>query len=640
MSMSRSGLPWSRLLLVLTVALLATAQTSTPDARTAIGEQAIQAYLSGAFPDAADRADQAAQASLKQFGDADWRTAADLLRASFFAVNAVRPDSAQDYLRRFAEVLPKVADAPNAISSLAEDYSRFVASVGPSHKGIEIKSPISSFPPRTAGLLPSNRKAIVIGNSRYRADCGSVNTGAALARTLNCLRNPVNDATRIEKALVGAGFEVTRLNDATLDQTRRGIEAFIDHLEPASVVLFYYSGHGVQIDGENYILPVDFGEIPDDERKAKARAYNIQTFYQHLVNNDARRPNMTFLFVDACRTRLGEQPSWFKFPVAMIPGQNGLIAYATQFESEATDAGTSVGVYAEALAKAIETQDLEIRDALKRVKGEVMEQTKGRTLQTPYFDENLVQNFYFHPPRVKFSAKSGLDYAFIPKGSFTMGCTPSELGCTPDRKPHEVRLTMDFWMGQTEVTVRAYEAYLARLARDTGSARHMPPSISSVNDGWLQKEHPMVTVSWEQAAAFCKDVGGRLPTEAEWEYAARGRRQGEAYGQTAPVTQFDFKRTKPVTDSLKNDFQLYGMAENVDEWTADSYDPNYYKASPATDPPGPPSGAEKVIRGASWSDPNSPISLRKHMSAGVLSTSSTGFRCVLPSDALDYEGKR
>jgi formylglycine-generating enzyme required for sulfatase activity len=639
MSMSRSRQPWSRLLPAITVALLATAQTSTPDAHAALEEQAIRAYLSGSYLDAADKSDRAVQASLKQFGDADWRTAADLLRASFFAGHAARPDLAQDYLQRFGGALSRLAGAENAIKSLTEDYARFSASVAAPGKGIQIDGPVSSSPSQTAGLLPKNRRALVIGNSKYRADCESGRTDAALARTLNCLRNPVNDAARITTALKGAGFEVTSLTDATLDETRRRINAFVDHLEAGSVVLFYYSGHGVQIDGENYILPVDFGEIPDDEERAKSRAYNIQAFYQDLVNSK-RQPNMTFLFVDACRTRLGKQPSWFRFPVAMIPGQNGLIAYATQFESEATDAGPGVGVYAEALAKAIETQDLEIRDALKRVKGDVMAQTKGRTPQTPYFDENLVQNFYFHPPRVKFSAKSGLDYAFIPKGSFTMGCTPSELDCTPERKPHEVRLTMDFWMGQTEVTVRSYEAYLARLARDTGIARHMPPSISSVNDGWLQKEHPMVTVSWEQAAAFCKDVGGRLPTEAEWEYAARGRRQREAYGQTAPVTQFDFKRTKPVTDSLKNDFQLYGMAENVDEWTADTYDPNYYKASPATDPPGPPSGAEKVIRGASWSDPHSPISLRKHMSAGVPSTSSTGFRCVLPSDALDYEGKR
>src|SRR5690606_28237629 len=90
----------------------------------------------------------------------------------------------------------------------------------------------------------------------------------------------------------------------------------------------------------------------------------------------------------------------------------------------------------------------------------------------------------------------------------------------------EVRISKPFWMGRTEVPVRAYERFVA--ATDAT----MPPEpqgIRDYNDGWGKKSHPMVKITWDEARSYCEWAGGRLPTEAEWEYAARGGQDGLKY---------------------------------------------------------------------------------------------------------------
>ncbi len=188
---------------------------------------------------------------------------------------------------------------------------------------------------------------------------------------------------------------------------------------------------------------------------------------------------------------------------------------------------------------------------------------------------------------VKANPKDLQFYVYIPPGEFTMGCSPGDSDCYEDEKPpHPVRITQGFWLGQTEVTQAAYRKVTGQdPSRFNGDQR------------------PVESVTWDQAASYCQAVGMRLPTEAEWEYAARAGSPGARYGALDDVAWYDKNsggETKPVGGKVPNAWGLYDMLGNVWEWTADRYDGSYYRSSPSTDPAGPASEEERVLRGGSW----------------------------------------
>ncbi|MCA2970683.1 MAG: SUMF1/EgtB/PvdO family nonheme iron enzyme [Acidobacteriaceae bacterium] len=178
-------------------------------------------------------------------------------------------------------------------------------------------------------------------------------------------------------------------------------------------------------------------------------------------------------------------------------------------------------------------------------------------------------------------------YVYIPPGEFTMGCSAGDSDCLSHENPtHPVRITQGFWLGQTEVTQAAYH-------KVTGQA----PSFFEGD------QRPVENVDWYQAASYCQAVGMRLPTEAEWEYAARAGSPGARYGALDDVAWYhknSGSETKPVGGKKPNDWGLYDMLGNVWEWTADPYDGNSYHSSLSTDPAGPASGDRRVLRGGSW----------------------------------------
>ena len=111
---------------------------------------------------------------------------------------------------------------------------------------------------------------------------------------------------------------------------------------------------------------------------------------------------------------------------------------------------------------------------------------------------------------------------------------------------------------------------------------------------------PVDSVTWNQADAYCRAVEMRLPTEAEWEYAARAGTTKERYGDIDKIAVVDTASTATVGSKLPNAWGLFDMLGNVWEWTNDWYDKDYYKNSPNHDPPGPSSADTKVVRGGSW----------------------------------------
>lgn len=226
------------------------------------------------------------------------------------------------------------------------------------------------------------------------------------------------------------------------------------------------------------------------------------------------------------------------------------------------------------------------------------------------------------PSEVLQNLKDGLKYVWIPSGTFTMGCSPGDNECyAPEKPPHQVTLSKGFWIGQTEVTVGAYQRFTA------ATGRQIPPA-PEFNADWANQNMSIVNVTWDESLAYCQWSGGRLPTEAEWEYAARA---GNAESRYAPLDEIAwyadnsgrqrldsdkiatgdspnyFKRisengngTHEVGQKQANGLGLHDTLGNAFEWVSDWFDQNYYQSSPSSDPAGPGSGKARVLRGGSW----------------------------------------
>jgi formylglycine-generating enzyme required for sulfatase activity len=202
-----------------------------------------------------------------------------------------------------------------------------------------------------------------------------------------------------------------------------------------------------------------------------------------------------------------------------------------------------------------------------------------------------------HAASVRTNPKDGLKYVWIQPGSFVMGCSLGDAQCFDQEKPpHSVKITQGFWMGQTEVTVAAYKRFVA------ATGRRMPGG-AIFNYDWSKLQLPIVNVNWEDGQAYCSWAGGRLPTEAEWEYAARAGSTGPAYGAPDDIAWYAFNsqlEPHPVAAKRPNAFGLFDMLGNAWEWVSDWYDETYYQESPAVDPTGPEGGLQHVLRGGSW----------------------------------------
>ncbi len=217
-------------------------------------------------------------------------------------------------------------------------------------------------------------------------------------------------------------------------------------------------------------------------------------------------------------------------------------------------------------------------------------------------------------PNRRINPVDGLTYLRIPAGAFQMGCSGGEPRCKPDTRPvREVQIGKDFFISRTEVTLDAYDRVLK-----TGVVGTLP----------------VTNVSWNEARQYCELVRGRLPTEAEWEYAARAGVQGRSHGLIGDVAWFKDNsggEIRPVASKGPNAFGLHDVLGNAWEWTADIYSAPYYHRGPAIDPPGPERGPERVVRGGSFSTPDGYVSLSARFSFPPRTKDATiGFRCVMP----------
>ncbi|HSL02195.1 MAG TPA: formylglycine-generating enzyme family protein [Nitrospiraceae bacterium] len=201
----------------------------------------------------------------------------------------------------------------------------------------------------------------------------------------------------------------------------------------------------------------------------------------------------------------------------------------------------------------------------------------------------------------KITGKDGAPMVLVAAGEFTMG---SNEGGDDEKPVHRVSLNA-YYMDKYEVTVGQYAKFLEATGMDA------PPKWTTMDEPPHQKR-PVVNVDWSDANTYCEWAGKRLPTEAEWEKAARGT-DGRIYpwGNGPPDRlRANYGKEKwnnhaalvPVgqLEDGKSPYGIYDLAGNVWEWVSDWYDDDYYKNGPSRNPKGPESGKYKVLRGGSW----------------------------------------
>jgi uncharacterized caspase-like protein len=228
-----------------------------------------------------------------------------------------------------------------------------------------------------AAATGERRLALVIGNSAY---------GSAP------LRNPVNDATAIARHLRELGFQVLEGTDQTYWKMMEILDQFGEQLKEGDVALFYYAGHAMQVQGQNFLIPVDV-----DLRSEKEARYKTVPADLVLTKMDAARSRTNVVILDACRNNPFTRS--FRSQVqglAQMDAPSGtLIAYATAPGKVASDGSGQNGLYTEALLKYLQEPGLKIEEVLKRVRAEVQQSTKGE--QIPWESSSLVGDFYFKP---------------------------------------------------------------------------------------------------------------------------------------------------------------------------------------------------------------------------------------------------
>jgi formylglycine-generating enzyme required for sulfatase activity len=704
------------------------------------------------------------------------------------------------------------------------------------------------------------RVALAIGNNAYAA---------------SPLQNAVHDAESVAAALRGLGFEVQQVSDADLRRTESAVDQFIGALHPGDVGLFYYSGHGIQVDGENYLIPVGFAAR--DESEVKYQAYAIGRVHDRMASTGAR---LSLVILDACRDNpFRGARSGAKGWAAMATASGSFIAFATAPNATASDnRNERNGLFTKYLLEDLDQPGVGLSELFDRVRTQVYEASGQR--QLPWIASSVIGEFVFHDPAIeeqrlaqtraevakleaeakaaearqaaqqaeraredlklkqldlerqqraadqrtadeaakrkqaeeqakreqerianeqrlaelrkkladqgggssldqarqqvaelrrqmeeapkpilaerdvalaaipfdpnkgtfettaefqerqrkyqedraaiesryateaaeaakpyadrivaitgrtypaenskvqlgdydadrqtlvalvdgakcffpvapqaarslfdqkdlvrvettyreqpsdvgdlflvepasgarfravlRVNPKDGLAYAWIPPGTFTMGCSPEDSECYSDEKPaNEVAITRGFWMGQTPVTQQAWQR-VTRLSRSYFTGANLP----------------VESVTWDDARNYCQAIGGRLPTEAEWEYAARAGSTGPLYGDLNAVAWYGANsggKTHEVGQRQPNAFGLYDVLGNVWQWTADWL--GHYQPGAQSDPSGPTSGQFRAVRGGSWFNgpPVVRVSVRFGFAPGERD-SRTGLRCII-----------
>jgi sulfatase modifying factor 1 len=254
------------------------------------------------------------------------------------------------------------------------------------------------------------------------------------------------------------------------------------------------------------------------------------------------------------------------------------------------------------------------------------------------------------PPQVLLTpstGKAGAPMVEVPAGSFPMGVPQGDRDGGRDEYPRHDVFVDTFFIDTFEVTNGRYLEFVKASGHRVPQNPKNPTRNLWQGDAITDSlaDRPVINVDWFDAEAYCAWAGKRLPTEAEWEKAAKGTADRRfPWGNVEPtVKHLNFnqrwigeKTLMPVGsyEAGKSPFGAYDMAGNVWEWVNDWYDAHYYEKSPTKNPKGPDSGIKKVIRGAGWQNETPTVRIFTRVDSDLtIRNESTGFRCAItPAD--------
>lgn len=575
----------------------------------------------------------------------------------------------------------------------------------------------------TIGAIPSatladegKRIAFVVGINKYEK------LGKNLERA-------VNDAREVSRTLRNIGFQVTEGIDVTTSEFDAKWQNVLNSLTKEDTFVLFFSGHGVEVDGENLLLPRDIPYFKYGRHQLfKRQAVSVSELMNDLRTGDRQHPKVTVMILDACRENPTIPPEYrtksgkSKGGLAEVKNTGGtFILYAAapgtvSLDRLGPDDTDPNSVYTRSLLPLLNQANLSIRDLAVKVKERVYALTE--TEQIPEYTDGLIGQFCLagcvanvakdrrepepaqsvpQQPKLNFTemlaefkrqqemkenapspqpelgqavpqqadqlqamirppqglsigkissqiiGKDGAPMVMVSVGEFMMG-SPDGEGKKDEHPRHQVMVD-GFYMDKFEVTVEKYAEFMR--AKNRSEPEHWDQV-----DGNKHRNFPVVGADWHDAKTYCEWAGKRLPTEAEWEKAARGT-DGRAYpwGNEPPKGPFDAfmfanfmntlnlrvdedsysKRVKAVdhADFGQTSYGLKGMAGNVSEWTADWYGEDYYGKSPVRNPTGPPSGQFRVLRGGSWHSALVDVrSANRDMEAPTMRRGDIGFRCA------------
>jgi len=448
------------------------------------------------------------------------------------------------------------------------------------------------------GLVQAQRVALLIGNSAYQSAP---------------LRNPPNDVREMESALRSVGFKVQTVFNANQNQMKRAVRDFGTAAQGAEVAFLYYSGHGTQAGGENYLVPI--GVTIEKESDYEVEAVSANALMRQIAG---ARPKAAIVVLDACRDNpfASVTKSTTKGLGRMDAPTGTMIAFATAPNTTASDEGH----YARVLAAQIRTPGLELLDVFRNTTAEVRRLSNGR--QEPRMSEvSITDRIYLAsirpepvpnpvlqpapapapvvPVAPALVAGQGFkdctdcpEMVVVPGGSFMMGSGAAEqalanaggvpTNMTSRESPQRGVRLRSFAAGRYTVSrgefgafVRA-RGYVTEAERGDGCNKRSggkwerDKAASWRNAGFAQADdHPVVCVSWNDAKAYAQWVSQttgkeyRLLSEAEREYAARGGSQSAYWwGESISTGQANYDGNHSYNGSAKGEWRQATVAVN------------------------------------------------------------------------------